>query len=136
MTTLYREFPIRSASVWQALFAFVKANWQAVMDRGGCIRVIVTEDEKARTKEQNRFFHGPVLDAITDQAWWGGRQYPKEFWKEYLRRLFLLKDEFTTPDGEVIQVYWSTADLNVGQMSEFLNKAQAEAAQEWGVCFE
>lgn len=133
---LYREFPLKSPSVWQALTAFVKANWLAVKERGGCLRVIVTEDEKRRTNEQNRFFHGPVLDTIAAQAWWGGRQYPKEFWKEYLRRLFLLKDEYITPDGEIIQVYWSTADLNAGQFSEFLQKTQAEAASEWGVVFD
>jgi hypothetical protein len=134
--TLYREFPLRNIGMWSALVAFVKANYQAVIDRGGLLRVIVTEDEKKRTSEQNRFFHGPVLDAITDQAWWEGRQYPKEFWKEYFRRRYLLKDEYTTPDGEIIQVYWSTADLKVGQMTEFLEKVQVESASEWGVVFE
>lgn len=133
---LYREFPLRSPATWSALAAFVKANYQAVMNRGGTLRVIVTEEERQRTKEQNRFFHGPVLDAITGQAWWNGRQYPKEFWKEYFRRRYLLKDEYETPDGEVIQIYWSTADLNVGQMTEFLNKVQSEAAGEWGVEFQ
>ena len=49
---------------------------------------------------------------------------------------YLLKDEYTTPDGEIVQVYWSTADLNVGQMTEFLQKVQAESASEWGVIFE
>lgn len=133
---LYREFPLLSPSTWAALTAFVKANYAAVMARGGLLRVIVTEEEKQRTKEQNRFFHGPVLDAITEQAWWEGRQYPKQFWKEYFRRRYLLKDEYETPDGEIIQVYWSTADLNVGQMTEFLNKVQAESANEWGVEFQ
>lgn len=133
---LYREFPIRSASSWSALVAFVKANFQAIASRGGVLRVIVTEDEKKRTNEQNRFFHGPVLDAITLHAWWDGKQFPKEFWKEYFRRRYLLKDEYTAPTGEIIQVYWSTADLNVGQMTEFLDKVQVEAASEWGVEFQ
>lgn len=136
MTALYREFPLRSPAVWLALVAFIKANAAACLSRGKPLRVIVTEDEKKRSNEQNRFWHGPVLDAITDQAWWEGKRYPKEFWKEYFRRRYLLKDEYTTPDGEIIHVYWSTADLKVGPMSDFLNKVQAESAQEWGVVFE
>lgn len=136
MTSLYREFPLRQPSAWTNLFNFVKANWQAFADRGEYLRVIVTSDEKKRSNEQNKFFHGPVLDQITAQAWWDGKQYPKEFWKEYFRQRFLLKSEYTTPNGEVINTYWSTADLSVGAMSDFLNKVHAEASSEWGVCFE
>ena len=79
-----------------------------------------------------------MLDTITQQAWWNVRQYPKEFWKEYFRKRYLLKDEYETPEGEIVQVYWSTADkkFSVGMMSDFLNKVQAEASSEWGVEFE
>lgn len=136
MTALYREFRLTGRGAWEALRVFIAANAAACMGRGKPLRVIVTEEDKKRTAEQNRFFHGPVLDAITAQAWWEGRQFPKEFWKEYFRRRYLLKDEFTTPDGELVQVYWSTADLNVEQMTEFMEKVQAEAASEWGVEFD
>ena len=67
MTAIYREFPLRSPSAWQALVAFVKANAAACLEKGKPLRLIVTQDEKKRTLEQNRFFHGPVLDAITQQ---------------------------------------------------------------------
>ena len=136
MSTLYREFRLTHEGVWRALAALIAGNARTYLERGKPLRVIVTEEERKRTLEQNRFFHGPVLDAIVEQAWWEGRRYPKEFWKEYFRRRHLLKDEYETPDGEVIQTYWSTADLNVGQMTEFLQKVQAEAASEWGVVFE
>lgn len=136
MTTLYREFTLRAPEAWKALTAFVAGNARACIERGKPLRVIVTEEGRRRTLEQNRFFHGPVLDAITEQAWWDGRRYPKEFWKEYFRRRYLLKDEHTTPDGEIVPIYWSTADLNVQQMTEFLEKVQAEAAGEWGVQFD
>jgi hypothetical protein len=136
MTALYREFPLRTAAVWPAVVAFIKANAQSFAEKGECLRIIITSDEKKRTLEQNRFFHGPVLDAITAQAWWNGKQYPKEFWKEYFRKLYLLKSEYETPDGEIVQVYWSTADLSVGDMSAFLNKVQADAGNDWGVIFE
>lgn len=138
MSALYREFPLRNASIWPMVVAFIKANAQAFADKGEFLRVIITSDEKKRSLEQNRFLHGPVLDAITNQAWWEGRQYPKEFWKEYFRRRYLLKDEYETPAGEIIQVYWSTADkkFSVGMMAEFLTNIQSEAAAEWGVVFE
>jgi hypothetical protein len=133
---LYREFVLRGPTVWPAVIAFVKANAASFAAKGEPLRLIFTSDEKRRTLEQNRFFHGPVLDAITAQAWWDGRQYPKEFWKEYFRKLYLLKGEYETPDGEIVQVYWSTADLSVGAMAEFLTKVQADASSDWGVIFE
>lgn len=137
MTALYREFPLRSPAIWPTLVAFIKSNAQCFADKGQPLRVIVTADEKSRNSQQNRFFHGPVLDAITQQAWIGGKQYPKEFWKEYFRRRFLLKDEYEI-NGEIINVYWSTADkgFSVGMMADFLNKLMAEAATDFGVIFD
>jgi len=136
--TLYREFVLTSPKIWPAVVAFVKANADSFATKGEPLRLIFTSDEKKRTPQQNSFFHGPVLDAITEQAWWDGKQYPKEFWKEYFRRRYLLKDEYTTPDGNVVQVYWSTTDskFSVGMMNDFISKVQAEAASEWGVQFE
>lgn len=133
---MYREFVLRNAAVWQSLVAVVKANAKAFADRGEPLRLILTSEQAKRTSEQNRYFHGPVLDAITQQAWWEGRQYPKEFWKEYFRRRFLLKDEYQTPTGEIVQTYYSTADLSTSQFTEFLEKVKEESASDWGVQFE
>jgi hypothetical protein len=130
---LFREFRIANEGNWKSFLAFMAGNNAAAITEGKPLRITVTQEETRRTAEQNRFWHGPVLDAITEQAWWNGRQYPKEFWREYFRRRYLLKDEYTTPAGEIVSVYWSTADLNITQMTEFLNKVQAEAATEWGV---
>ncbi len=87
----------------------------------------------SRTAAQNRFFHGPVLDAIVDQAWWKGRQYPKAFWKEYLRRRYLEKGEFVTPDGEIVPTFYSTTELSRKRFAEFLDAVFRDAALEWGV---
>lgn len=97
----------------------------------------LTTQEQPNTPAQKRFWNGPVLDAIAAQARWDGRAYPKEFWKEYYRRLFLLRDEFVTPDGEIFNRYWSTADkaFSVRMMSDFLDRVRAHAANEWGVIF-
>ena len=76
-----------------------------------------------------------MLEEISESAWWDGRRYPMEFWKEYFRRLFLLKDEYRTPSGEIIQVYWSTADLKKKPFAEFLTKVEIHAIEEFGVEF-
>lgn len=132
---MYREFVLRSPAAWHSLVAVVKSNAKACANSGKPIRVILTTEEAKRTNEQNRYFHGPVLDAITEQAWWNGKQYPKEFWKEYFRRRHLLKDEYTTPAGEIVPTYYSTADLAVAQFTEFLEKVKSEASADWGVEF-
>lgn len=129
---LYKEFTLRNGSVWNLLVAFVKANAPGCADKGQPLRVIVTEEGAQRNSAQNRKLHA-MLTEIGDNAWWGGRKYPMEFWKEYYRQRFLLKDEYETPDGEIIQVYWSTADLSVKQFSELIEKIHAEAADEFGI---
>lgn len=79
-----------------------------------------------------------MLDAIAAQARWAGRSYPKEFWKEYYRRRYLLRDEYTTPDGEIMPLYWSTADskFSSAMMAEYLDKVTLEAITDWGVIFD
>lgn len=134
--TVYREFRLDGSSSWPPVVAFIRQHAADCISRNSPLRLIVTEEEKRRTNEQNRFFHGPILDAICSQAWWGGKTYSKEFWKEYFRRRYLLKDEIPTPDGEVIQLYWSTADLSSKQFTEFLDRVMSEAAAEWGVEFD
>lgn len=102
------------------------------------LRLSLSAEEQTNTLQQKRYWNGPVLDAIASQARWGGKQFPKEFWKEYYRRRFLLRDEYTTPDGEVMQSYWSTADkaFTVRMMADFLDKVQLDAMTDWGVIFD
>lgn len=106
--------------------------------KGQPLRMTVTTEDQPNTPAQKRYWNGPVLDAIAAQARWDGRAFSKEFWKEYYRRRYLLRDEFVTPDGEVMHRYWSTADkaFSVRLMSEFLDKVQFEAMTEWGVVFD
>lgn len=136
MAALYREFSLRTPSMWQALFTFVKANWQAVTDRGGCLRVIVTEDEKKRSVEQNRRYWGPVLTTIAEQAWVNGRTFHKDCWHEMFGRMFGVCDELVLPDGEIVTRRLSTTQMTVGQFSEFMTRVEAYAATELGVVFD
>ncbi len=126
---IYQEFD-GTPTGWKLFVSFLKAN------KNRALRLIVTEDDAKRNDPQNRLLH-VTLQRIATNAWWDGKQYPMEFWKEYYRRRFLLKDEYQTPTGEIIQVYWSTADkkFSVGMCSELINKIMADAAQEFGVEF-
>ena len=133
MTVLYREFPLRSPSVWLALVAFVKANAAACMDRGRPLRVIVTEDEKKRNTEQNKRLWGYLYKTIAEQAWVDGKQFSKEVWHEHFARMFGVCEEMILPDGEIITRRKSTTEMTVGEFADFMTQIEVYAAQELGV---
>jgi hypothetical protein len=133
---LYREFVLRSPAAWQALAQLVAANAKAFIDRGRPLRVIVTEDEKKRTSEANRFYWGAVLTTIAEQAWVDGRQFSKDVWHEHFARLYLPHTEIVTPYGEIVSRRKSTTELTVSEFSEYLQRVQSDAASTLGVQFD
>jgi hypothetical protein len=133
---LYREFVLRSPAAWQALAQLGAANAKAFLDRGRPLRVIVTEDEKKRTSEANRFYWGAVLTTIAEQAWVDGRQYSKDVWHEHFARLYLPHTEIVTPYGEIVSRRKSTTELTVSEFSEYLQRVQSDAASSLGVIFD
>jgi hypothetical protein len=133
---LYREFTLKSGNVWSAVVAFVRANAPSFAEKGEPLRVIVTAEEKQRNAQQNRFYWGAVLKAISEQAWVEGRQSDKDAWHEYFARKFGVLDEVTLPDGEIITRRKSTTQMSVGEFSQYLNDVQAYATSELGVEFE
>jgi hypothetical protein len=133
---LYREFVLRSPAAWQALAQLVAANAKAFIDRGRPLRVIVTEDEKKRTSEANRFYWGAVLTTIAEQAWVDGRQYSKDVWHEHFARLYLPHTEIVTPYGEIVSRRKSTTELTVSEFSDYLQRVQSDAASSLGVIFD
>ncbi|THF64336.1 RusA family crossover junction endodeoxyribonuclease [Pseudothauera rhizosphaerae] len=105
------------------------------IQRGG-LGVIVTEEERKRNAEQNRFYWGPVLTTIAEQAWVNGRRFDKDVWHEHYARLFGVMEEIVLPSGEIVTRRKSTTQMTVGEFSEYLDRVQADASQEMGVCFE
>lgn len=136
MSSLYREFPLRSPAIWPMVVAFIKANAQAFASRGEYLRVIITADEKKRNSQQNRFYWGAVMKAICEQSWVAGNQFNKDAWHEYYARKFGVLEEITLPDGEIVIKRKSTSEMSIGEFSEYLNQVQAHAASEFGVVFE
>ena len=137
-STLYREFTLNGPAVAKILWNFLKANCQAFMERGTPLRVIVTEEEVDRLDEQIRYYFGPCMKQITEQAWVGGRQYSKEVWHEHFAKLFLPATELTLPDGEVVIKRGSIArgKISMKAMTKFLLEVESYAATELGVCFD
>jgi len=136
MTTLYREFPLRTAAIWPSVVAFIRANAQIFADRGEPLRVIVTADERKRNVQQNRMYWGAILKQISEQAWVNGRKFDKDTWHEFYARKFGVSDEMTLPDGEVVIKRKSTTEMSVGEVSDYMNQVQASAASEFGVEFD
>ena len=136
MAALYREFQLRSPSIWTNVLAFVKANAKACLEKGEPLRVIVTSDERKRNAEQNRFYWGVALRDISEQAWIDGKQFDKDAWHEYFSRKFGVCEDLTLPDGEIITRRKSTTQMNVGEFSTYVNQVQAWAANHLGVEFE
>ncbi len=130
---IYREFALRQPSVWSALTAFVKANYEAVIHKGHMLRIIVTEEERKRSTEQNRRYFGYVLKTIADQAWVDGRQFNADVWHEYFARKFGICEDVTLPDGEVIVRRKSTTDMSVGDFADYMTRVEVDAAQSFGV---
>ncbi|MDY0071805.1 MAG: recombination protein NinB [Thauera sp.] len=136
MTAIYREFVLTGHGAWKALCAFVASNARACVDRGRPLRVIVTEDERKRNNEQNRFYWGQVLATVSEQAWVDGQQYDKDVWHEHYARKFGVCDEMVLPGGEIVLRRKSTTQMSVKEFSEYIARVQADAASELGVIFD
>ncbi len=131
---IYREFALRSPASWKALTAFVKANHKAVQDRGGLLRIIVSEDERTRNSAQNSRYW-KLLSVIAESAWIDGQQFSKDVWHEHLTRLYLPLHEVILPTGEIVLIRATTTKLTVPDFSEYMDKIEAYAATELGVEF-
>lgn len=113
---------------------------QAVILNGQRARIQCDEHEDDRSIQQNRFYWGPCLGEIADQATLNGQRYTNEAWHELFKRMFLgYEIKKVSVAGRkrttVIRRLRSTTRLKVKPMSTYLDKVQAFAATELGVQF-
>jgi hypothetical protein len=132
---LYREIVLHGPTQWTAALAFIKGNAKTQNDLGKPLRLIITAEDEKRNDQQNRFYWGAVLRAISEQSWVAGRQYDKDTWHEYFARLYGVCEDVTLPDGEVITRRKSTTAMTVKEFSEYLDQIQSHAASQLGVLF-
>ena len=132
----------------RARVASARPDADGVLPEPRRLRITLGEDVEPITLKQLRFFHGPLLQQISEQVAVEGVRFTKAVWKRHLKDLFL-PDEFEMVRGLVLDAKTgrmrlakratprkrekSLADLTVKQCSEFIDKVLAHGATEWGV---
>lgn len=91
----------------------------------------VSDYSEQRTSAQNRLLHA-ILRDVAESVRVSGQTFSSDAWKEMFRRKFIGTEEITLPDGQRIERGISTTALNVGQMTEAIDRFQAWLAQEFG----
>lgn len=129
---LNRLFILSGEANATALWAFLKANWRPMAEKGTPLSVEVSEFKRPRSKDQNARYWGFLVRNIEEQAWLEGRQYPGEVWHDYFKRKFI-----GVIDGPFGQTYaMSSRELPSDEFTTFMDKVEAFAATELGVIFE
>ena len=90
--------------------------------KGRRVTVTVERYIKSKTNAQLNFFHGPVVQAWSEWTGYSLKEMKKELKKAYLDPV----EETSKLTGEVKFVIPSLADLNVEQMSAFLDRVLME----------
>lgn len=111
-----------------------------LIDAGKRVSIKAEELEDERTLKQLRFYWGPCLGDIAEQASIGGQKYSKDAWHELFKREFLprkiTKAKVAGKARMVVSVsIGSTKGLSIRAMTKFLDKLQAFAATDLGVAF-
>ncbi len=108
------------------------------------IEVVIREEKRKRSLDQNALYWSGPLHDIADQAWIDGQQFGDKTWNEHLKREFLPDDlsanfddrdvkdgyrKWTTTPGGVCVLVGSTTDLTVKGMAEYLEQVYAYGAR-------
>jgi hypothetical protein len=80
-----------------------------------------------RSLEQNRLYWA-ILSDISEQVV-PGKAYEPSVWHEYLRALFLSERVMELPDGSIKMLEPSTAELNLADFSQYVEKVIQWALQ-------
>lgn len=124
---LEKWFVLRDAVTLEKMVSFLRGNFQAMAERGQPLMVHVTEYAMNRSVEQNRRYFRMVQN-IAEDAWIGGKQYPKDVWHEFFRKRFL-----PLLDGPEGTYPTSTSALSVKEFSDYMEQVAAFATTDLGV---
>jgi|SRR6185369_6246720 len=113
---------------------------QDIIARGKRAVIKANEYEDDRSLQQNRFYFGVVLKAISEQASVNRQRYTTEAWHIYCREQFLgyVFESILLPGRKrktTKKVLRSTTDLTVKQFAEYVEKITAHATTDLGVRF-
>lgn len=102
--------------------------------RGKKLKLTLAAAKKYRTDNQNRFFHGPFIEDVTQVFRNAGNNVNESQVKQYMKELFGLREKITMPDGKQNEVLKSTADYTTIEIEEFMTKIRVWGA-EYGFSF-
>jgi len=106
-------------------------NLQGWLQENPDLEITIRPHKSKRSTEQNRRLW-KIYQTLAEQAWVSGKQFSQDAWHEYCKRQFIGCEEL--PDGSQIGI--STTTLNTGEMTDYQNRIQAWAAQEFGIIWE
>lgn len=138
MSAVARTFVLQNDVHAQSLWQFLKLNWKQMSESGRPLAVRVYEHKSSRSAEQNSLMWR-WLGHIEEQAFIGGRRFDADVWNEHCKEQLLPEETAAgkkkwmhLPSGER-RLILSTSDLNVSEMTLYLDKLSAYAATELGV---
>jgi len=113
------------------------------LEQDNPIEVLIREQPKDRTLDQNRYYHWRVT-SITKDGWFHKKQWPHDTWHTFLGK-HIMPEEITTKDGEVrskwiegidgeLQVI-STKLLEKKCFADYITLCEVFGAEELGVQF-
>lgn len=128
----------REAAHEAATMAYAVAK--VALDNGRPARIVAEEYEEDRTLQANRYYWGPCLKEISEQATVVGQRYTVDAWHELFKRQFLGYEIIKVrvagrKKATVIRRLRSTAKLKVKPFGKYLDEVQAFAAADMGVQF-
>ncbi len=139
--SLLREFILYGPDQWKSLSAFLRQNAAAMAEQGKPLNVRISVHKAKRSNEQNALMW-VLLGVIEEQGFVRGQRFDAEVWNLHFKRELLpeetakgVKKWRHLPNGER-ELFMSTSDLDVTEMSAYLDALQAKAATELGVSFD
>ena len=115
---------------------------QSMLANGEAVELRVCPATQPITAAQRAFFHGPVLNQVSQQARDNGQRYTTAVWKRFFKNEILERK----PRYEMVKLpgakrktprrkYWSTEELGPRRFSEFIDEVIAIAVTDWNVEF-
>jgi len=115
---------------------------KAMLDNGGSVLITVGPAIEPIGIQQRKFFHGPVLNQISEQVRVNGERFTTDIWKRHLKNVILERE----PKYEMVKlpgakratprrVYRETERLGVRAYSKFIDECIDYATLEWSVQF-
>lgn len=137
---IVRRFIFRTDDDVRMFTAFMKSNRGPMLEQGRYLQAVVSEYKATRSNEQNAFMWAGLLGPMSEQAMAHGRRLNPDGWNMVCKIMFLpeinakgMDKWFYPPNGLDRQLMMSTTDLNVEEMTLYLNQMAEFAHHDLGV---